>query len=331
MGDVAMMVPVIQSLLTAYPDVKITLVSRKFFKPLFQQIPQIHFFEADVNGRHKGILGLTKLAKDCKQLDIDAVADLHNVIRSKVVSALLKTSGIPVSTLDKGRPEKKALMNAKGVEINPLKTTHERYADVFRNMGFRFELSSENLLKRLPLEPSILDMIGSSKKKRIGIAPFAAFEGKMYPERAMKEVISLLENTAQYSILLFGGGKNESQKLQTWADSFSNVINVAGKFSFKEELALISNLDVMLSMDSGNGHLAANFNVPVITLWGVTHPYAGFVPFNQPTENQLCSSRTQYPLIPTSAYGNKVPEGYENVMESITPNTIVERLVQILR
>ncbi|HBC05033.1 MAG TPA: ADP-heptose--LPS heptosyltransferase RfaF, partial [Aequorivita sp.] len=51
-----------------------------------------------------------------------------------------------------------------------------------------------------------------------------------------------------------------------------------GKLTFEEELALISNLDLMLSMDSGNGHLAAMYGVPVVTLWGVTHPYAGFVP-----------------------------------------------------
>ena len=56
---------------------------------------------------------------------------------------------------------------------------------------------------------------------------------------------------------------------------------MAGKYKFKEELALISNLDLMVSMDSSNGHLAAIYGVPIVTLWGVTHPFLGFAPFGQ--------------------------------------------------
>lgn len=326
-----MTIPVIQSLIYNYPDVKITFVSRKFFKPLFDQIPHVAFFEAEVDGKHKGILGLTRLAKECKALNIEAVADLHNVLRSKVVTALLKVDGIRTSTIDKGRSEKKSLTSAMGKEIGPLKSTHERYADVFRSLGFRFDVSSTHLLQPLPLSASVLNVVGTNNKKLIGIAPFAAFQSKMYPETSMKEVIFALDATSNYKILLFGGGKKESQELQEWSEGFSNVISVAGKLSFREELMLISNLDVMLSMDSGNGHLAANYKVPVVTLWGVTHPSAGFVPFDQAPENQLLSDRDQYPLIPTSIYGNKAPEGYDNVMETIASSEIILRIEQILR
>ena len=62
------------------------------------------------------------------------------------------------------------------------------------------------------------------------------------------------------------------------------MLNIAGKLSFKEELELIRSLDVMVSMDSGNAHLAAMQDVKTITLWGVTHPYAGFAPFHQPED-----------------------------------------------
>ncbi len=111
----------------------------------------------------------------------------------------------------------------------------------------------------------------------------------------------------------------------------TNIVNVAGKLSLSEELILISNLDVMVSMDSGNAHLAANYGIPVITLWGVTHPYSGFYPFNQPLENALLSNREKFPLIPTSVYGNKVPKGYENVMESITPEEVIAKINGLLQ
>lgn len=93
---------------------------------------------------------------------------------------------------------------------------------------------------------------------------------------------------------------------------------------------MISNLDGMLSMDSGNAHLAAMYNVPVITLWGVTHPFAGFGAFNQPMENHLLPDMERYPAIPTSVYGNKVPEGYEDVMRTIPPERVVAKVLDVL-
>jgi len=119
-------------------------------------------------------------------------------------------------------------------------------------------------------------------------------------------------------------------QLKELALSYEAVENVAGELTFEEELALISNLDLMLSMDSSNGHLAALFGVPVITLWGVTHPYAGFVPFGQPSENQLMANREEYPLIPTSIYGNKYPTEYETAIGSIASNRILKRIQEML-
>ena len=45
----------------------------------------------------------------------------------------------------------------------------------------------------------------------------------------------------------------------------------------RTELNLMSHLDVMLSMDSANMHLASLVNIPVVSVWGATHPYAGFM------------------------------------------------------
>lgn len=84
----------------------------------------------------------------------------------------------------------------------------------------------------------------------------------------------------------------------------------------------------MLSMDSGNAHLAAMYGVPTVTLWGVTHPYAGFAPFNQEA-HCLLSDRKLYPAIPTSVYGNEVPEGYQEVMRTIIPEEVVAKIQKL--
>lgn len=334
MGDVAMTVPVLRALSQAYPKLKITVLSRAFFKPLFEEIPNLTFVAAEVEGKHKGFLGLLTLAKEISTLHIDVVADLHNVIRSKIITQFFKFSRVSTATIDKGRKEKKALTHAKGKDLKPLKTTHQRYAEVFEKLGFNvidtLDNAQENIfLEKKPLSTNLKAFIKNSEKKLIGIAPFAAYQSKMYPLQLMEEVIDILSNSGDYQILLLGG-VGEKTELDAIKASRKGVINISGRFSFEEELALISNLHLMVAMDSGNGHLAAMYGVPVITLWGVTHPAAGFAPFGQPKENQITSDRVQFPLIPTSIYGNKYPEGYKNVMDSINPLEVVKKIKNLL-
>ena len=329
MGDVAMTVPVIKAMLRTYPNVKITIVSRAFLKPIFQNIPNVSFYTADVKGKHKGVYGLFKLYKELKKLNIDLVADLHNVLRSKILGSYFKLGGYKIAKIDKGRAEKKALTKTKHKVFKQLKTTHERYADVFEALGYKIKLDKKDVLPQLEMTKKAVLFIGEDQKKWIGIAPFAAFAGKTYPATQMETVIKKLSKTNQYKIILFGGPADKKQ-LATWEQKHNNVINCAGLFSFKEELILISNLDVMLSMDSGNAHLAAMFGRKVITIWGVTHPYAGFYPFGQSEENALVADREQYPLLPTSIYGNKYPAGYENVMETISPQVVFDKIEEVI-
>ncbi len=330
MGDVAMMVPVLKAFSEAYPDVKLTLLTRRFFAPLFEELPNVQVFEAEVKGRHKGVAGLYKLSSELLDLKIDAVADLHNVLRSNILKLFFKLKGLPVRQIDKGRKEKAALTRSRNKVFRQLKSTHQRYADVFEKLGYPLNLESEEFLKKQKLPQKVTEITGELSGKWVGIAPFAQHASKAYPEDLMKQVLQQLQKEENLKVFLFGGGPVETGKLAAWESEFSGVISVAGKFIFKEELALISNLDLMVSMDSGNGHLAANYGVPVITLWGLTHPFTGFAPFRQPETNFLLPDLEKYPAIPTSIYGKEIPQGYEEVMRSIPPQRVVERIKEVL-
>ncbi|PBJ12689.1 glycosyltransferase family 9 protein [Flavobacterium sp. ACN6] len=323
MGDVAMTVPVLRAFVKQYPTVQLTVISRPFFKPFFDGIPNLEFFAFDEKERHKGFSGLLRLYNDVKKLKIDAFADLHNVLRSKVVSLLFALSGKKRATVDKGREGKKELTRAENKIFKQLPTMFERHAKVFEELGFPLNLSNPTFPEKAVLSGEILEIIGEENAKLIGIAPFAQYDSKVYPLDLMKEVIAKLAENSAYKILLFGGGKKEIEILDSISQPYENVINMAGKIKFQQELQLISNLDVMLSMDSGNAHIAAMLGVKVVTLWGATHPYAGFLPFNQNLENALTSDRNQYPQLPTSVYGNKIVEGYEDAMRSIFADEVV--------
>jgi ADP-heptose:LPS heptosyltransferase len=330
MGDVAMTVPVLRALVLQHKEVKITVVSRPFFKPFFDGISNVDFFSVDLNKRHKGFLGLLKLYSDLKKLEIDAVADLHNVLRSKVVRTLFALSGNKVAFTDKGRAEKKALTSLTNKVFKPVKPMVERHVETFKKLGFSIDLKHPNFPPKAVLSDEMLKITGNKNQNWLGIAPFAQYQSKVYPLDLMQKVIDKLATNNSIKIFLFGGGSEEIQKLNQLQNNHLNVIVLAGKLKFNEELEVISNLDVMLSMDSGNSHIAAMLGVKVLTLWGATHPFAGFSPFNQPLENCLVSDREKYPFLPTSIYGNKKVDGYEDVMRSISVESIVKKINLIL-
>ena len=332
MGDVAMTVPVVKVLSDSYPTTEIIVVSRPFFAPLFKGIPRVKFVGVDLKNKYKGIGGLYRLFKELKREQPDVIADLHDVLRTKVLRTFFRLSGYKIAVIDKGRKEKKALTRFPNKVLKPLKTTHERYADVLRQLGF--ELDLEQYQPVLPeLSPQVqLFLQHFEGQKLVGIAPFAAHAGKEYPEEKTGEVIRLLlEKDPDINILLFGGGASEKQRLDKLEKIDRNrIVNLAGVFSFEEELQIISRLDVMMSMDSGNGHLAAIYGVPVVSVWGATHPHAGFAPFKQPVENQIIPDLERFPQLPTSVYGNKTFEGFEKVWETIPPETITGKILNNL-
>ncbi|MFT5761644.1 MAG: ADP-heptose:LPS heptosyltransferase [Polaribacter sp.] len=329
MGDVAMTIPVIRALVEQHPEIKITFLSKAFLKPLFDDIPNVHFYAADVTNTHKGIFGLHKLHKELKQLNITHIADLHNVLRSKILRSFFKFSSKDIGVIDKGRSEKKALTRTKNKVFKQLKTSHERYADVFRKIDFSVDISNPTKLKIPGLNNSVLNLVGEQKNNWIGIAPFAAYDSKSYPLDLMETVIDTLSK--KYTILLFGGGEKEINLLSKIEHKNEAVISVAGKLNLSEELNLIANLDCMLAMDSGNAHFAAMLQIKTITLWGATHPFAGFAPYNQPIKNCLLPDLEKHPNIPCSIYGNKVWDGYEDVMRTILPEKVIEKIETTLK
>ena len=330
LGDVAMTVPVLEAFVRQFPHVRITFLSRPFFKPLFNGLENVTFYPVDVKGKHKGIQGLWRLYKELKGQKIDAVADLHNVLRTNILKRYFSLSKLPYQQIDKGRKEKKELTRKQDKVLVPLKTTFERYADVFRSLGYDLDLEKAEVRPRIELPPALANRFGRDILKWVGIAPFAAFEGKMYPIDKMEEVISYLNSQDNYRIFLFGAGNKENDVLTPISKKYKNAINMIGAMTFAEELALISNLDLMISMDSANGHLASVYGIPAITIWGVTHPYAGFYPFGQDASNALLADRTRFPHIPTSVYGNKFPAGYEKAIETISPDQIIRKAEQLL-
>lgn len=326
MGDVAMTVPVVASFAKAYPDINITMLSTPRFQPLFANIPNLNFVGVDKSGRHKGICGLWRLSKEITvDGKFDQMIDLHDVLRSKMLRTIMRLKGVDVTVVDKGRAEKKALLNGKNK--SPLKQMVQRYYETFEKAGYTFALDYEGYDPNASSDFSE-DLNLTSCVSNIGIAPFAQHEGKIYPLDKMERVVKSLSER-NIGIYLFGGGKKEEDVFNSWAEKYPNVTSLAGKYKLQEEMAVMKKMNLMLTMDSANMHLASLCGVKVVSIWGATHPYMGFYGYGQDPEDAIVAN---IDCQPCSAYGNKPCKfGDWRCMKPISPESVCDKILNILK
>lgn len=318
LGDICMTLPVIDSFCRAYPSIEVTFLTSKPGAAITKSVlnlPNLKIIAINKKD-FNGLKGMNRLYKEMKALHFDAVADLHDVLRTKWVDFRFKLSGCPVEKINKGRKEKKLLVTQKNNV--QLKSGIERYSEVFNRLGFNFNVDYLGQEHRLD---------STAKLVSIGIAPFAQHKGKIYPVEKMKQVIDkLIQASSDLHIYLFGGPE-DAPILQPWADEYpSQVTNVAGKQTFAEDLALMSGLRLMISMDSANMHLASLVGLRCLSIWGATHIHAGFLGYNQKEEDVIS---LDLPCRPCSIYGNKPCKfGDYRCLNGIEPKTIVSKIIK---
>ncbi len=326
MGDVALSVPVITALKRKYPEAKITMVTRSAFTPFFNSSGGLNLFTPDFNARHKGFTGLIRLSNDLREhYRFDYVIDLHDVIRSKILRWIFRLYGIPASVIDKGRAEKRMVINGK-IRI-PLKHTVERYCDVCQKAGF--PVIPEKVHSVIPSADEISKITGLSKTTdvfNIGVAPYAKHKLKMWPEKNMFRLLELISEKYNARYYLFGG-REETDQLYYFQKMVPESFIVSGKLSLGEELNIMSNLDFMITMDSANMHMAALSGTKVISIWGATDPITGFGAWQQPDEYAIRIPVEELTCRPCTVYGKgKCKRGDFACMMWLTPERIFKCL-----
>ena len=334
LGDIAMAVPVVASLARQYPDLRITVLSRPFARVLFEGLaPNVGFMGADIKKEYAGLRGMNALYRRLVAKNITAVADFHNILRSNYLRLRFNLGNYHVAHINKHRRGKHRLTRNSDKVMEQQPTSFHNYLEVLARLGYTVEPTFTSIFPpeggHLRLLPHV---IGEKKKFQqwIGIAPFAAHKGKIYPEQNMEKVIvQLIQRHPSCRIFLFGGGGDEKVVIDGWAEKYKNCINASAVVGgLKNELILMSHLDVMISMDSANMHLASLTATPVVSIWGATHPFAGFMGWHQNPDNAI---GLNLPCRPCSVYGNKpCLRGDYACLKNISPEMVLEKVAKLL-
>ena len=327
LGDVAMVIPVLYPICHSYPKTEFTLITSPLAAQLYIDCPNnLRVKSIDTKKEYKGIKGIFTLFKELKKEKFDAVADLHDVLRSKIVSLLFRLNGTKVVTIDKGRKDKRKITSEKRILFKQLKTSFQRYADVFEKLGVK-PSQEFNPLKAPSTLPEWLQRAVDDSTKWIGVAPFSKHTGKNYPLDKMREVVCELAKTKQYKIFLFGS-PSDGEVLNKWQDKENRIISLCNrKLGLKTEMALMAKLEVVISMDSANMHIATLMGTPVISIWGATHPYTGFLGWGLDNSNII--QRDELACRPCSVFGNKPCRRGDYQCMEISPEEVIKSVIKI--
>lgn len=331
LGDVAMTVPVIDSFARQYPEHRITVLSDNKLSALFGGLPSnCSFWGADLKGKHRGIKGLNALFETLYRFRFDHVADFHDVLRTKYLRLRFWLKGSNVAHINKGREEKRRLVRRFNKDLRPLLSSFERYRQVLEKLGFPFDMDFVSIFQHEGNDTVFQNPLLPVKGGRLwlGIAPFAKHKGKVYPGALTEEVIAHFACDDRFSVFLFGGGKKEEDLFIAWKKKYPALILPEKRLGLSGELALMSRLDLMLSMDSANMHFASLAGVPVVSVWGATHPYAGFMGWRQPEHQAI---QVELSCRPCSVFGNRpcFRKDYA-CLNLIQPEVIIEKIEDML-
>ncbi len=328
LGDVAMCIPALYSLANKYPQTRIVVLTQAFFTRLFINHPSnITLVKADWKGKHKGVKGMITLLKELSGYNITHVVDFHNVLRSWVIDIFFRFKFVPVRMVDKMRKERVELTRSKNRKLTMHPSYITRYANVLEELGFPIEFSYTSLNPQAAPDSITLPDGIVAEGVKIGIAPFARYKTKTYPVELMEQVVEML-SAKNYKVYLFGSRGKEEEVLKQWAGKYENCKALPGLLSLEQELALMEQLDVMISMDSANMHMASLVNTPVVSIWGGTTPHCGFLGWQQKDENALYA---KCKCQPCSIAGTKeCPLNSLECMYSITPDMVCSRIERVI-
>lgn len=259
LGDIVMALPLIQTLRRERPDAEITLIARKHFLPMLEQLgvgDQLIALPPKGKGYYKFCYKLRERHPDTLLLFTNSLrSDIEAwLINAKATFGMMR-NGYPRPLLERGWRVPATL-------------------DLTKNHQTRvWEMWFKSFELRAPLDLSPLPL-AVEKQFRIGlICGTENSPEKRWPIERWRELIAkLLTKYPTLEIYLFGTAKDGAITAQVAQNQPANVIDRAGKTDLPTYMRELSSCRAIACNDTGGMHLANMLGVPVAVVFGPTNP-----------------------------------------------------------
>lgn len=329
--DVVMTIPVLYSACKCHKGHEFVLVTREPLVELFVNQPEnLTVIGLNLENYH-GINGPRRMWRELREkYDPSSVIDLDVDITTRLVTLNARMSGLKTSTVTPPQRNARQLTRETNKVMLPLVSARARYREAFFRAGLPVQERFEGLYGHGGHgDENLFAAVGEPKRPGevwIGIAPFAKHRGKSYPTELVEEVVAILgAEVGNARVFLFGGGEEERRILAEWDAKYPFAVSPAvARMRFPAELSLLSHIDVMLTMDSANMHLASLVGTKCVTMWGATHPYCGYKGWHQ---SESLNLSLPMPCRPCSLYGDKpCHRGDYHCLTAIKPRVVADKV-----
>lgn len=302
-GDVVLTTPVVRTLKLQIPNSEIHYITKKAFKEVLEHNPHIdRLFTIEKS--------ISEVLPALKKEKYDYIIDLHKNTRTLALKLKL---GRPSYSFPKLNLEKWLLVNWKRKSMPDVHVV-DRYFQAVEKLGvINDQLPGEFYLDSKD-EVDLEIHFGKQLKDFVSIAVGAQFATKRIPLNKLKEIISKIEQ----AIILVGGPMDvefANQVLAAFPDK--NIHSACGNFNLAQSASIVKQSKVLLTNDTGMMHIAACFNVPIVSVWGNTVPEFGMYPY-YPNNKEMYSIHevTGLSCRPCSKIGfQECPKGHFNCMQ----------------
>jgi heptosyltransferase-2 len=338
LGDVVLSTAVLENLKIIYPRAKIIFLTTVLAKGLVEAHPSIdEVLTFDKRKSQSGLRGLLEMVQLLRDRKIDLVFSLHKSYRTAL---LLWLSRIPIRY---GFKEAKGqLFYSKTSPRKDLSHEVQRNLAILRNIG----VVPTNLVQKLSLNvPADVERkvhqryLSRLKRPIIGIAPGSVWATKRWTAEGFSEVAKQLLALG-YSVILIGGKEDAEIALKINNSIEGKALNLVGQTSLPDSMAVIKNLNLLLTNDSAPLHIASAFKVPTVALFCATVPEFGFGPWQTRSkvlgvENLKCRpcGRHGAKTCPTGTFACQLELKSDKVvsaiLELLEEQTAIERPLQI--
>ena len=326
-GDVTHMVPIIHSIHKFRPHVKVTWIIGKTEYKLVGDLPYVEFIQFDKN---KGIGAYTDVLRQLAGRRFDAVLAAQVALRANILTALLRAKRKIGYDRQRSKDLHSLVINER---IPPAK---EHVLDSFFRFIEQIGIPHKNLDWTIPIPEDAERYAHSQIPANIpvlAISPCSSHPLRNWPTTAYAEVANYACEKYQMQIVLLGGGTELETEYGRKITALLKQppINLIGKDTLKQLLAIIKTATVLLSPDSGPAHIATCVNTPVIALHAAsnskrTGPYlsqANCVDMYDEAAKMMFGKSAE-----ELKWGTKIEK--PNVMNLIKPKDVIIKLEQIM-
>jgi len=275
-GDVVMTFPAMAAVRATLPKARITVLVKPWVADLVRMHPAVDdVLVYERPGRHDGLRGLFALARELRQRRFDAAILLQNAIEAAVIARL---AGIPVRA-GYGTDARGPLLTHP-VKLNPsVKTVHQSlyYLGMLEALGFEPSGTSVSIVPTEEQQRAagrhLAEWGIAGRRPLVGMAPGAAYgpAKRWFPERFAAVADRLAERFA-CPVLLFGSAGDRASTEAVQAAAKTALVDIAGRTSLGDAIALIACCDLFITNDSGLMHVAGALGVPTVAVFGSTDP-----------------------------------------------------------